>query len=267
VLVIQAACQVGAGDDVAPLVGATNLQLAAVALVQLGEVVALQQAVGELGVGDALVFTLEALLYGFLLDHGIDREVLADVAHELKCAHAAEPVVVVGHDSCIGPSNRRNGTTWPRILSTQLAMTSGVLSLRSVALKLGSPIMPVAPPTSAMGLWPASWKRLRISTGTRWPRCRLSAVGSKPQYSVTDSFGQQLIERLRVGDLGDQAAILQILDEGGLVHCVFSTRQAPGAPKFQLLILAEPTADRTLPRAFRARPISPLENEMPRARL
>jgi hypothetical protein len=33
-------------------------------------------------------------------------------------------------------------------------------------------------------------------------------------------LSQQLVERRSVGDLGDQAAIVQILDEGGLVHGV-----------------------------------------------
>jgi hypothetical protein len=47
VFLVQAARQVGAGDDVAPLVGAADLQHAAVALVEFGEVVALQEAVGE----------------------------------------------------------------------------------------------------------------------------------------------------------------------------------------------------------------------------
>ncbi|MEC5207463.1 hypothetical protein QF022_002419 [Vogesella perlucida] len=94
----MAAGEVGAGGDVAPLVGTANLQYAAVATVQLGKVVTLQQAVAELGVADALVFAVDALLYRFLLDHLVDGEVLTDVAQELQCAHAAKPVVVVGHD-------------------------------------------------------------------------------------------------------------------------------------------------------------------------
>ena len=48
-----AADQVDAGDDVAPLVGAAGLQLDAVVLVQVAEVVGLQQHVAELGERDA----------------------------------------------------------------------------------------------------------------------------------------------------------------------------------------------------------------------
>ena len=45
----------------------------------------------------------------------------------------------------------------------------------------GSPISPVDPPTSPSGLCPASWMRRIVSSCTRLPRCRLGAVGSKPQ--------------------------------------------------------------------------------------
>ena len=48
-----AADEVDAGGDVAPLVGAAELQRAAVPLVQLEEVVRLQQLVAELGEADA----------------------------------------------------------------------------------------------------------------------------------------------------------------------------------------------------------------------
>ena len=45
---------------------------------------------------------------------------------------------------------------------------------------VGSPTIPVAPPTKAMGRWPLSWKCLSIMICTMLPTCRLSAVGSKP---------------------------------------------------------------------------------------
>ena len=55
-----------------------------------------------------------------------------------------------------------------------------VLSVRS-AVGRGSPIRPVDPPTSPSGSWPASWSRRISRSCTRLPRCRLGAVGSKPQ--------------------------------------------------------------------------------------
>jgi hypothetical protein len=54
---------------------------------------------------------------------------------------------------------------------------------------------------------------------------------------VTVSLHQQLVERFRVGQLGDQAAIVQILKQGGLVHCDFSTHplSKSGIPLFPLI--------------------------------
>ena len=92
---MQAAGQVDTGGDVAPLIGAADLQGYAVQLVQAGEIIALQQVIGELGKGDALVVAVQALLHRFLVDHLVNGEVLADIAQEGQHVHAAEPVVVV----------------------------------------------------------------------------------------------------------------------------------------------------------------------------
>ncbi len=90
-----AADEVDPGGDVAPLVRPPELEGAAVAAVQLVEVVGLKQLVGELGEGDARV---EAGLDDLPGEHLRDREVLADVAQELHDAHLAGPVEVVdGH--------------------------------------------------------------------------------------------------------------------------------------------------------------------------
>ena len=83
--------------------------------------------------------------------------------------------------AAFSPSKLKNGFSWLRMLSTQPATVSAEFKLRSTALKLGSPIMPVAPPTKAIGVCPACWKRRKANTGNKWPICRLSAVGSKPQ--------------------------------------------------------------------------------------
>ena len=71
------------GDDVAPLIGAADLDLAAVVLVQPEVVVGLQQHVAELGERDP-VLALEARLDRLLGQHLVDRDVLADVAQELE---------------------------------------------------------------------------------------------------------------------------------------------------------------------------------------
>ena len=53
--IIQASGQIHTGDDVAPLVATANLKTAAVFPVEVQEVVGLQQAVGEFGIGDTVV--------------------------------------------------------------------------------------------------------------------------------------------------------------------------------------------------------------------
>ena len=52
----------------------------------------------------------------------------------------------------------------------------------------GSPIIPVAPPTKAMGRCPKFRKCFKMIMGTRLPIWRESAVGSKPIYTVVASF-------------------------------------------------------------------------------
>ena len=48
----------------------------------------------------------------------------------------------------------------------------------------GSPTRPVAPPSRATGRCPQRWNQVSTMMPSRLPRCRLSAVGSKPQYTV-----------------------------------------------------------------------------------
>ena len=55
-----------------------------------------------------------------------------------------------------------------------------VSSVRSCDFPLGSPIMPVPPPTMAIGECPARCRRASAMTGSSDPTCRLDAVGSKP---------------------------------------------------------------------------------------
>ena len=52
----------------------------------------------------------------------------------------------------------------------------------------GSPTRPVAPPSSATGTWPQRWNHASTMMPSRLPRCRLSAVGSKPQYASSCSW-------------------------------------------------------------------------------
>ena len=90
----QAADELDASGDVAPLIAATKLHRAAEAVVQLEKVVRLEQQVAELGVGDA-IFALDAALHRLLREHVVHGEVLPDVAQERHRAHRGEPVGVI----------------------------------------------------------------------------------------------------------------------------------------------------------------------------
>lgn len=48
----------------------------------------------------------------------------------------------------------------------------------------GSPTRPVAPPKSATGLCPQRWNQVSTMMPIKLPKCKLSAVGSNPQYTV-----------------------------------------------------------------------------------
>ena len=86
--------QLDAAGEVAPLVGAAELQRDAVVAVEVEEVHRLEQHVAELGVADP---RLEAALHDVARQHPVDREVLADVAQEVDRRQARGPVVVVDH--------------------------------------------------------------------------------------------------------------------------------------------------------------------------
>ena len=88
--------QLDAGGDVAPLVAAAGLQLAAFLVVQVEKVVGLQQHVAELGEGDAF-FAVDAVAHRVLGDHVVDGEMLAGIAQEIDQRQRHQPVGVVHH--------------------------------------------------------------------------------------------------------------------------------------------------------------------------
>ena len=94
---MQPPAEIDAADDVAPLVGAAHLQHAAVAAVELDEVVGLQDHVVEFEERQFLL-ALEPQLHRIEGEHAVDREVAADVAQEVDVVERVQPVGIVGHD-------------------------------------------------------------------------------------------------------------------------------------------------------------------------
>ncbi len=71
-----------------------------------------------------------------------------------------------------------------RMAATLASRVSSSSRGRSVSRPEGSPMRPVAPPTSTSARWPARAKRASVISCCRCPACSESAVGSNPQYRV-----------------------------------------------------------------------------------
>ena len=102
-LAVHLTHQLDTRGDVAPLVRTAHLHQAVLVLVQIDEVVALQQLVGELGKRHSLrELAVEALLHAVLGHHVIDGDQFAYIAREIKESVVLHPVVVVHQLGCIG---------------------------------------------------------------------------------------------------------------------------------------------------------------------
>ena len=225
---MQATRQVGPGDDIAPLVRTADLQDAAVTLVEFGKVVTLQQAVGEFGVGNPLILAHQTLLHRFFLDHGIDREVLANVAQEFKAVHAAEPVVIIGHHGRVRAVEVEEG----RHLVADFADPAGD-DLRRIELALGRLEAGIADHARGAAdqrdrLVPSLLETSEDQHRDQMPE--VQAVSRRIEAAIQRHrfLREQLVERLGIGHLGDQTTGVQILDQGRLVHGIFSVIQHSG---------------------------------------
>ena len=83
--------------------------------------------------------------------------------------------------AAFGPSKSRMRERFSRMPFLFSFTFSTVSMLRSALLPEGSPMRPVAPPTRAITLCPASWRRRSIMMETRFPAWSEAAEGSKPQ--------------------------------------------------------------------------------------
>ena len=209
-----AADEVDAREDVAPLVRAADLQLAALVLVQPPVVVGLQQHVRELGVRDA-VLALDPGSHRLPGQHLVDGHVLADVAQERRAAGRRGST-----RSCRRASTRPSAPSTRAICSLMAATLARSVSssrrLRSSDRPPGSPIMPVAPPARAIGWWPASLEPAQHDQADQVARCGgCRRDGSMPWYSVIGPRAETLGERVPIGRVVDQAAGVEV---GEQVH-------------------------------------------------
>lgn len=99
--VLEAFDEVDARGAVAILVGATELEGDAVGAIEVEEIVALDEGVGELGVRDAGAAGADAVLDELAVEELGHGKRLTDFAEEGEVVDVLEPVVVVNHDGGI----------------------------------------------------------------------------------------------------------------------------------------------------------------------
>ena len=210
---------------------APDLHAAAVAPVQLVEVVRLQQHVRELGVRDPGLARFEALLDRVALDHLVDREVLADVAQEVEQPHAAQPVQVVDdlrRRPLVGGEEALDLRRQPAACCRSAASLSS--SLRSLDLPDGSPIIPVAPPTSGITWCPARrrWRHhhqrhqvARVQAGRR--RIEADVDRERLAQHLAHVLGGRLLDETAPGKLFERAHACGL----AIYHRLAGTRRGP----------------------------------------
>ena len=128
--------------------------------------------------------------------------------------------------AAFSPSKSRNGSICRRIRSTHSATVSTGLILRSES-GFGSPISPVAPPTSASGRWPASCSRRAARICTRLPEVQARRRGVEADVVRDRPLRQLRAQRVQVGGERDEPAPLQFVDRIGHAGDCRKQRRAP----------------------------------------
>ncbi len=221
---VDPARQFDAGDDVAPLVGAAHLQIAAEAPGQLDEIVGLQDRVVEFEKRHRLV-AVEPQLDAVLGQHAVDRKMPADVAQQRDVAQFVEPIGVVDHDR--GAGDRSTGTVIARgaeieEIGEDPADPRHVAGNLLVAQQLAGLIAPgwVADPRGA-----AAHQDDRLMAGPlkeaqqhdRHQMADMQTVGGTVVADIGGdrAGGEARVERLQIGALVDEAALGGGGEKGG----------------------------------------------------
>ena len=205
--------EVDAHGDVAPLVAAAELDVAAVVEMQAQEVVGLEQHVAELGVGDPLIRTLEAGLDGLLGHHLVDGEVLADVAQVLEGRQRAEPVGVVEQQGAAVVEVEELA----QLGADRLEVALDGLEVEQLALVLlAARVADHARAASGEGDGPVARLLEPAQRAELHEVAHVEAVGRRVEAGVDREPGLvEALREVRVGHLVDQAAEGEVLRERG----------------------------------------------------
>jgi hypothetical protein len=210
--------QIRPRHDVPVLIAAADLDGHALVLVEVGEVVGLEDHVGELGVGDPLLAVVEPRLYRLLLHHHVDAEVLADVAEGLDVAQPAQPVEVVD-DRVVGALNRAEDGLVDRALSVDI----GRDDVGGVELALGGLARGVADEARAAPHDDDGGVPRALDMGEEHDRDEVAdreagRRGVEPRVDLAGGVrgvGEVGAQAVRVGALVEQAPPLELGDEVG----------------------------------------------------
>ncbi len=186
------------------------------AVVEGEEVVGLEQAVGEFGVGDALVARLQADAHRVPGHHGVDREVLADVAQEADEVELAQPFEVVDQQgAAISAGAARPGAEVEEAL--ELAAQTGEVGrdlLASQHRPFGIPARGVADQAGAAAHQGDRAVAGALQTGESQHRQQAPDVQAGGRRVEPDVGGEallaHLVAQLGRGRLVDQPALLEV---------------------------------------------------------
>ncbi len=221
---IEAAGEIHAAGDVAPLVVAANLQGAAEALVEHREVLGLQQGVGELGERDTLIRAGQPLAHRFAGQHGVDREVLADVAQKIEGGHLLHPVGVVDQQRRCQPF-----AGWQQRF--YLGRQTGYPALHrlgAVEVALGRLEAGIADKAggTAHQCHRGVARQLEAAQHQQWNQMAdVQAASGGIEPAVDGARGGKMVgQRRRFGILGHQAASGQLIEQMGVDHGFSNSR-------------------------------------------
>ena len=204
-----------AGDDVAPLVGTADLQLALMPPGQLSKIVGLQNRVVEFEEAQGLV-ALEPKPHAVQGQHPVDREMAPDIAKQRDVAQFVEPICIVDHDGFVRPiaelQELREDSADPRHIAgdffvieefPRLVFARRVADPRRAAPHQHDRLVP-APLEEAQ-----QHDRHQAADMQTVRRAVIADIGYKPAGE------QPLVERFHVGALVDKAAFERCGEEGG----------------------------------------------------
>ena len=149
---------------------------------------------------------LHAGAHRFFLQHVVHAEVLPHVAHEIHGPHVQQPVGVVAHDRAARLAERQKAArAAPESRAAFAARSPECSAAARSYFRTDRRSWPCRRRPARSAWCPARCRCASPITGTRFPTCRLAAVGSKPQYAVTGARAQRGVRAPRCADTAARA--------------------------------------------------------------